>query len=109
MAFVVAATWLSLGIAASLLKGADYEEAALLGALLVALVASRPAFDRKADFWDARFSPGWIFGVVAVVGAAVWLGFFAFQHVEYSDELWWRFALTRTRPAPCAPPCWPWC
>ena len=98
MAFIVAATWLSLGIAASLLKGADYEEAALLGALLVALFASRPAFDRKADFWAARFSPGWTFGVVAVVGAAVWLGFFAFQHVEYSDELWWRFALRQDAP-----------
>ena len=98
MSFVVAVTWLSLGIAASLLKGADYEEAALLAGLLVALAASRPAFDRKADFWDARFSPGWIFGLVAVVGAAVWLGFFAFKHVEYSDELWWRFALNQDAP-----------
>jgi phosphatidylglycerol lysyltransferase len=98
MAFVFAATWLALGIAASLLKGADYEEAALLAGLLVALVASRPAFTRKADFWDARFSPGWIFGLVAVVGAAVWLGFFAFKHVEYSDELWWRFALNQDAP-----------
>ena len=98
IAFVLAATWLALGIAASLLKGADYEEATLLGALLIALFASRPAFDRKADFWAARFSPGWTFGVVAVVGAAVWLGFFAFQHVEYSDELWWRFALRQDAP-----------
>lgn len=98
MSFVVAATWLSLGIGASLLKGADYEEAVLLGLLLIALVASRPAFDRKADFWDARFSPGWIFGLIAVVGASVWLGFFAFKHVEYSDELWWRFALNQDAP-----------
>jgi phosphatidylglycerol lysyltransferase len=98
MSFFAAVTWLSLGIAASLLKGADYEEAALLAGLLVALAASRPAFDRKADFWDARFSPGWIFGLVAVAGAAVWLGFFAFKHVEYSDELWWRFALNQDAP-----------
>jgi phosphatidylglycerol lysyltransferase len=98
MAFVFAATWLSLGIAASLLKGADYEEAFLLAGLLVALIVSRPAFDRKADFWDARFSPGWIFGLVSVVAAAVWLGFFAFEHVEYSDEMWWRFALNQEAP-----------
>ena len=97
-AFVFAATWLALGIAASLLKGADYEEAALLGLLLAALAASRPAFDRRADFWAARFSPGWIFGLVAVVGAAVWLGFFAFQHVGYSDKLWWQFALNQDAP-----------
>lgn len=98
IAFIVAATWLGVGIASSLLKGADYEEAALLGMLLIALIASRPAFDRKADFWAARFSPGWTFGIVAVVGAAVWLGFFAFEHVEYSDELWWRFALRADAP-----------
>ncbi|HEX6912700.1 MAG TPA: bifunctional lysylphosphatidylglycerol flippase/synthetase MprF [Longimicrobium sp.] len=98
MAFVFAATWLALGIAASLLKGADYEEAVLLAGLLVALVASRPAFNRKAGFWDARFSPGWTFGLVAVVSAAVWLGFFAFKHVEYSDELWWRFAMNQDAP-----------
>lgn len=98
MAFVFAATWLSLGIAASLLKGADYEEAVLLAGLLVALAASRPAFDRKADFWDARFSPGWTFGLISVACAAVWLGFFAFEHVEYSDELWWRFALNQDAP-----------
>ena len=97
-AFVAAATWLALGIAASLLKGADYEEAVLLALLLGALASSRPAFDRKADFWAARFSPGWTFGVVAVVGAAVWLGFFAFEHVEYTDELWWRFALNQDAP-----------
>ncbi|HEX2077654.1 MAG TPA: bifunctional lysylphosphatidylglycerol flippase/synthetase MprF, partial [Longimicrobium sp.] len=98
MAFVVAATWLGLGMAASLLKGADYEEAALLAVLLAALAASRPAFDRRTDFWATRFSPGWTFGVVAVVGAAVWLGFFAFQHVEYSGDLWWRFALRQDAP-----------
>jgi phosphatidylglycerol lysyltransferase len=98
MGFVVAATWLTLGIGASLLKGADYEEAVLLGLLLPALVASRPAFDRRGDFWAARFSPGWIFGLVAVVGASVWLGFFAFEHVEYSDEMWWRFALNQDAP-----------
>ena len=47
-----------VGIAASLLKGFDYEEAALLllGVLLV-LRRARPAFDRRAAFFDTRFSP----------------------------------------------------
>ncbi|HUR33147.1 MAG TPA: phosphatidylglycerol lysyltransferase domain-containing protein, partial [Vicinamibacterales bacterium] len=26
-------------------------------------------------------------------GASVWLGFFAFKHVNYSGQLWWEFAL----------------
>ena len=47
-AYVLGAGGLAVGIATSLLKGADYEEALVLAALLVALVVSRDEFDRKA-------------------------------------------------------------
>ncbi|HET7462085.1 MAG TPA: bifunctional lysylphosphatidylglycerol flippase/synthetase MprF [Longimicrobium sp.] len=97
-AYYVAAVTLAVGIGASLLKGGDYEEGFFLGALLALLVVSRPVFDRRANFWEARFSPGWFASVVAVVGASIWLGFFAFRHVEYSSELWWRFALNADAP-----------
>jgi phosphatidylglycerol lysyltransferase len=92
LAWYVAAGALLLGIVASLLKGVDYEEAFFLAALLAALGVSRPAFDRRAHFFAARFSPGWFASVVAVVGASIWLGFFAYRHVDYSSDLWWRFA-----------------
>jgi phosphatidylglycerol lysyltransferase len=91
-------TLLLVGIAASLLKGIDYEEAVLLGGLLGAFLASRRVFDRAGDFWAARFSPGWFLSVVAVVGASIWLGFFAYRHVEYSGDLWWRFAIRGDAP-----------
>lgn len=97
-AWYVAAAALAMGIAASLLKGVDYEEGFFLAALLAALGVSRPAFDRRAHFFAARFSPGWFASVVAVVGASIWLGFFAFRHVEYSSELWWRFAMDADAP-----------
>jgi phosphatidylglycerol lysyltransferase len=98
IAWYMAAATLLVGIAASLLKGMDYEEAVLLAGVLGALVVSRPAFDRKARFWAARFSAGWVLAVVAVVGASIWLGRFAFSHVEYSSELWWRFAINQDAP-----------
>jgi phosphatidylglycerol lysyltransferase len=98
LAFYSAAVTLLVGIAASLLKGVDYEEAGLLAFVLVGLILSRPAFDRKAAFFDARFDPGWILSTVAVVGATVWLGGFAFSHVPYSDDLWWRFAANEDAP-----------
>ena len=44
-------------------------------------------------FFDTRFSAGWIVAVVGTLGASVWLGLFAFKHVEYSHELWWQFEL----------------
>src|SRR5262245_2244935 len=81
------------GIAASLLKGADYEEAALLFVLLILLREARPAFDRKTAFFETRFSASWIAAVIAAVAASAWLGLFAFKHVEYSNDLWWQFTL----------------
>ncbi len=92
-AYYLAAGGLVLGIAASLFKAAGFEEAALLAALLVILWRARPAFDRRAALVDTRFSAGWIVAVVGTLGASVWLGFFAFKHVEYSNELWWQFEL----------------
>ena len=92
-AYYLAVGGLALGIAASLFKGADVEEATLLAVLLVVLWRARPAFDRRAALFDTRFSAGWIVAVVAALGASVWLGLFAFKHVEYSHELWWQFEL----------------
>jgi phosphatidylglycerol lysyltransferase len=97
-AYYFAAVALMVGIVTSLLKGADYEEALLLALVLAALVPGRAEFDRKAAFWSARFRPEWIAAVLAVVGASIWLGFFAFKHVEYSSELWWRFAVDQSAP-----------
>jgi phosphatidylglycerol lysyltransferase len=98
LAYYLAAGGLVAGIVASILKGGDYEEASLLAFVLVGLILSRPAFDRKAEFFDARFNPGWLLAMVAVVGASVWLAFFAFAHVEYSSDLWWRFAANQDAP-----------
>ncbi len=83
-----------VGIVASLLKGVDYEEAALLlgaaarccgargppsiAARRSSRRASRPAGSPRSRARSARRS---------------WLGLFAFKHVDYSHELWWQFEL----------------
>lgn len=90
-AYYVAASTIGVGIAASLLKGLDYEEAIGLALMLVVLWRARPAFDRRAAFFDTRFSAGWVAAVVGAVFASVWLGLFAYKHVDYSSELWWQF------------------
>jgi phosphatidylglycerol lysyltransferase len=84
---------IGIGIAASLLKGADYEEALLLTLLLLGLWKVRKAFDRRAAFFETRFSRNWIAAVAAALITSLWLGFFAFRHIEYSHELWWQFEL----------------
>ena len=92
-AYYLASIVMVSGIVASLLKGFDYEEATLLLLVLIVLWRARPAFDRRAAFFDTRFSAAWIAALAGALGASVWLGFFAFKHVDYSSELWWQFEL----------------
>jgi phosphatidylglycerol lysyltransferase len=92
-AYYLTVTAIGAGIAASLLKGFDYEEAAILAFVLAVLVPARSAFDRRAALFDTRFSPAWIAALASALGASIWLGFFAFKHVGYSDQLWWQFEL----------------
>jgi phosphatidylglycerol lysyltransferase len=82
---------LYIGIITSLLKGLDWEEAVALAVVMGVVVPSRRAFYRKAAFLSEPFEPKWIITIVAVVGAATWLGFFSYKHVEYADQLWWQF------------------
>ena len=94
--FTVLAT--AAGIVASLLKGADYEEAALLAILLLVLRRVRTDFDRRAALFATRFSPAWIAAVAAALIASVWLTLFAFKHVDYANDLWWHFELDAQAP-----------
>lgn len=90
---------LALGIAASLAKGFDYEEALVLAAILTALVPCRREFFRSTGMLAlARLSTGWSAAVLAVVASAAWLVSFSYSHVEYSGDLWWQFALEGDAP-----------
>ena len=92
-AYYLTAATIVAGMAGSLLKGLDYEEAGLLLLVLLVLRRARPAFDRRAAFFDTRFSVAWIAALAGALGASIWLGFFAFKHVDYSNELWWQFEI----------------
>lgn len=92
-AWYAASITLATGAAASLLKGLDYEEAGLLLLVLFILLRARSGFDRRAAFFETRFSASWIAAVLAAVLGSLWVGLFAFKHVDYSHELWWQFEL----------------
>jgi phosphatidylglycerol lysyltransferase len=97
-AWLLTAILLGLGIVASLLKGFDVEEAAILAAVLAVLLPCRPAFYRHSALLDERFSPGWLAAVAVAIAASIWLVFFAYKHIDYSNDLWWRFALEEHAP-----------
>jgi phosphatidylglycerol lysyltransferase len=91
-AYVLACGLLAAGIAASLLKGLDYEEATILALTLGGLVACRREFYRRTALLDEPFTGAWIAAIALTVTSTFWIGFFAYRHIEYAPELWWRFS-----------------
>ena len=90
-AYLLTIALLGVGIIASLLKGFDYEEALVLGLILVVMLHSRSYFYRRSSLLSQGLNPGWIAAVLIVLICTAWLGFYAYRHVEYADSLWWRF------------------
>lgn len=97
-AYFLAVALLGAGIVFSLLKGWDYEEAAILAIMLCALLPCRRHFYRRASLISERFSPAWIAAVASVLVGSAWLGMFSFKHVEYSGDLWWQFSASAEAP-----------
>ncbi len=89
---------LGVGIVVSVLKGFDFEEAITLSVLLAVLIPSRRHFYRKASLIGERFSIGWIAAIALVLAASIWLGMFSYKHIEYREQLWWRFAFSGDAP-----------
>ncbi len=97
-AYLLMVVFLGAGSCLSLLKGADYEEAILLGVMLVALLPCRRHFYRQSSLFQDSLSVGWIVTVLLVLACSIWLGIFSYKHVDYSSKLWWQFALEGDAP-----------
>ncbi len=89
---------LGAGVFFSLLKGFDYEEAIVLAIMFGAFLPSRKHFYRKASLVGEPFTPGWVVAIAIVLLCTFWLGFFAYKHIGYSNDLWWRFTFSEDAP-----------
>jgi len=83
---------LTTGSIASLLKGFDWQEALVLGILLILFLPSRRFFYRKSSLLTIPFSWSWLAFVGIVLIGSAWIGLFSYKHVEYTHDLWWQFA-----------------
>ncbi len=92
-AYLLSVLLVIAGIVISLLKGGDYEEALVLGLILLIFLPSRSLFYRKASLFADRFTPGWLLAIVAVMAAITWILLFSYKHMEYAGTEWWDFAL----------------
>jgi phosphatidylglycerol lysyltransferase len=79
------------GAVASLLKGLDWEEATLLATMGLALAPCRSFFYRRSSLLTQPLSPTWWVAVIAVAAGSAFTLELAYRHVEYSNDLWWRF------------------
>ncbi len=79
---------LAVGIACSLLKGLDFEEALVLAVVLAVIAACRQEFFHQGSLSHLRFTTGWMTAVVLAVLASVWLGLFAYRHVDDLAGMW---------------------
>ncbi len=92
-AWVLAVALLGAGAVASLAKGLDWEEAILLVGLLLALVPFRRQFYRRSSLLEDPLSASWLVAAAAVVAASIWIGHFAYRHVEFGGDTLLVFAL----------------
>jgi phosphatidylglycerol lysyltransferase len=90
-AYVLAAVLLATGVVASLLKGLDWEEAVFLTLVLASLVSCRRQFDRRAALLDAPLSTPWTVAMLLVVVGVTAVLLVVYEHVEYTNDLLWRF------------------
>ena len=90
-AWGVTTALLAAAIVTSLLKGLDFEEALVAAVTLGCLLPARARFYRRSSLLEEVWTPGWVIAVLVSLGASIWLGLFAYRHVEYSDRLWWQF------------------
>ncbi|MET0250865.1 MAG: bifunctional lysylphosphatidylglycerol flippase/synthetase MprF [Novosphingobium sp.] len=80
------------GMAFSLMKGLDYEEAAALGVIAVVLQAGRGAFYRRTALLAEPMSPRWIVAALGAVASSVVVGVLAYGDAATQDAVWWQFA-----------------
>jgi phosphatidylglycerol lysyltransferase len=90
-AWWVAMSLLVLGAAFSLLKGIDYEEAAVCCAIALLLLAGRRWFYRKGGALSGSVQGSEILVIGLAIVTSIWIGFIAFRDVAYDSSLWWEF------------------
>jgi phosphatidylglycerol lysyltransferase len=97
-AFWMCIAMLIAGIVFSIVKGFDYEEAIILSVMLSLLAISKRHYYRHGAIWSSRFTPQWFVGVFIVIAGSVWLTVFSYKQIDYSNDLWWQFAVKSDAP-----------
>ncbi len=97
-AWWAAVVLVALALLFALPKGLALTEAVVLSALLLALLASRRVFARRASLLAVPFTGGWLLAMAVICIAVTGLLLFAYRDVTYAHQLWWQFAVSGEAP-----------
>lgn len=87
----IARLLLILGAIVSLMKGLDYEEAAVLLGIAGVLHYCRQGFYRRGGLITGPLDWAWLSAAAIAVALSLWAGLFAYKRVPYAHDLWWQF------------------
>lgn len=93
-AYVFSIFLILVGAVMACLKG-EFGTGSLLFIFALMMLPCRDHFYRKASVFDQPLSLHWLLTYLVIIGFAVWLFSFSYKHVEYTNELWWNFALNK--------------
>ncbi|TCS64351.1 bifunctional lysylphosphatidylglycerol flippase/synthetase MprF [Varunaivibrio sulfuroxidans] len=100
---VGAALWVVISIVAagaflSLAQNLDFDRFGLMALVAVALLSCKGAFYRRARVFSQSLSLPWLLLSIAALFGLVWVLFFSFKTIPYSNQLWWEFAFNQQAP-----------
>lgn len=98
LAFRMTILLLLFGTVLSFFKGSQLSTFGLQIFIILVLIPTRSLFYKKSSFFSEVLTKEWLLTILMVILAFTWLGFFAYRHVEYGDELWWTFAFDAAAP-----------
>ncbi|HLZ83861.1 MAG TPA: phosphatidylglycerol lysyltransferase domain-containing protein [Caulobacteraceae bacterium] len=79
------AVTLTLAAILALFKGFNWEESVVLVVLLLMMAPCREAFHRRSRLSRLEVTPGWLLSAVAAVAGAGLVGWWSFQHLDYTN------------------------
>jgi phosphatidylglycerol lysyltransferase len=95
-AYYATVVLLCVGMVASLAKGWDFEEAIILGLMLIVFIPARKHFYRKSALLKLEIPADQLLIGIAIIGLSTVVGFYSYQDVAYSHNLWWQSSLDKT-------------
>lgn len=97
-AYFLTVLLVSLGNIFLIFKGFHYPIFFVLSITLIFLLFARDKFYRKSSIFSEDINIKWVISTGVVIVLAIFLGFYSFRNVKYSDELWWQFTLNNGAP-----------